>query len=144
MVITLKIVNASTPEQEDKIHQLVNHIYTEIFPKYFDDEEIQNFVQLNFLNISGRNERIGTLKESYQIIASLETICILIKSGNLDKTSYRHMFERNAQILNRLGLSFPFSPELFLNVKEDSCFTDMLYAKPANPVYHLRLFQLND
>ncbi len=70
----LKIVYASTTEQELKIKNLVEYFYSSVFPVYFSEEEISKFEKMNFLNILGKNELTGTLKESYQIISSLETL----------------------------------------------------------------------
>lgn len=104
----LKIVYASTTEQELKIKNLVEYFYSSVFPVYFSEEEISKFEKMNFLNILGKNELTGTLKESYQIISSLETLIFLIESNGLEKSKYQEMYERNVQILEELGFRFLF------------------------------------
>lgn len=130
--MTLKVVYASTPEQDKKIQYLVDYFYTDLLPKYFCDDDITKFIKMNFLNASGKNELTGTLKESYQIISSLETIQSLIESNDLSKKQYQEMFNKNVQILNELGLSFPFSYEQFLNKTNKSLESGSIYVKPAN------------
>ena len=58
----MKIVFASTPEQEEEIRNLVQKMYSTIFPNYFPDEDIKEFKQLNVLHTSTRHfEYFGTL-----------------------------------------------------------------------------------
>jgi hypothetical protein len=128
----LKIVYASTTEQELKIKNLVEYFYSSVFPVYFSEEEISKFEKMNFLNILGKNELTGTLKESYQIISGLETLIFLIESNGLEKSKYQEMYERNVQILEELGFSFPFSYEQFLQKRDFGLETDSVYIKPSN------------
>ncbi|WP_033829613.1 YhcU family protein [Bacillus andreraoultii] len=128
----MKIVYASTSEQEKKINSLVEYFYSTILPKYFSDKDINQFIQMNLLNVSGSNELSGTLKEAYQIISSLETICFLIESKSLREDKYQEMFDKNVHILNHLGLSFPFSYEQFLSEKNVSMEMGSIHVKAAN------------
>lgn len=125
----MKIVYASTSEQELKIKNLVEYFYTSIFPNYFSEEDVTKFEKMNFLNVLGKNVLNGTLKESYQIISSLETLIFLIESNGLEKNKYQQMYERNVQILEELGLSFPFSHEQFLNQRDFGLEADSVYIK---------------
>jgi hypothetical protein len=130
--LLLKIVYASTTEQEEKIIKLVDKFYSTILPKYFSDEEITNFIDMNFLNVQGTAELSGTLKESYQIISSLETLIFLIDSNGLYKEKYQEMFNKNVEILHELGLSFPFSYKQFTEKKDVSLESGSIYIKAAN------------
>ena len=38
---SVKVVFASTPNQEERIRELVDYFYTSIFPAYFSDEDIK-------------------------------------------------------------------------------------------------------
>ncbi len=128
----MKIMYASTPEQEKKVRQLVEYFYTVIFPKYFTDREISMFIDLNVLNMLNLNELQGTLKEAYQIISSLNTLCFLIESDSLAAEKGSRLFEKNAKILNDLGMSFPFSRDQFLREGNVSLESGSIYVKPAN------------
>lgn len=132
MGLILKIVYASTPEQEKKINHLVEYFYSKILPKYFTDKQINEFIKMNFLNINDFDNQSDTLKEAYQIIACLETICFLIESESLEKEKYQKMFNKNAQILNNLGFSFPFSYENFLETNNVSMEMGGIHVKAAN------------
>lgn len=132
MGLILKIVYASTPEQAKKINHLVEYFYSNILPKYFTDKQINEFIKMNFLNINDFDNQSDTLKEAYQIIACLETICFLIESESLEKEKYQKMFNKNAQILNNLGFSFPFSYENFLETKNVSMELGSIHVKAAN------------
>ena len=107
----------------------MEYFYTSIFPNYFSEEDVTKFEKMNFLNVLGKNELNGTLKESYQIISSLETLIFLIESNGLEKNKYQQMYERNVQILEELGLSFPFSHEQFLNQRDFGLEADSVYIK---------------
>lgn len=123
----VKTVYVQTEEQVERIQQLVEYMYKEIFPQYFTAEEIYEFRLLNFLNVKEQNPRDETLTESYQIIASLETIILMIESGVLDQEKYQHLFVHNAEQLSKIGYDFPFSYTSFLN---------KLWANNSQSTYH--------
>jgi len=128
----LKIVYASTPVQEEKIKNLVDYVYTSIFPLYFTDNEIRQFMDLNILNIQQKTELEGTLKESFQIISCLEILISLIESKKLYNQYYKNLFEKNVDILNNVGLSFPFTTKHFISNQNISNEAGSIYVKAAN------------
>lgn len=111
----MKTVYVQTDEQIERIQQLVEYMYSVIFPQYFTARKIDEFRLLNFLNADKRNTRDETLPESYQIITSLETIIFIIESGVLDIEKYQRLFIHNAEQLTKIGYDFPFSYTSFLN-----------------------------
>ncbi|WP_057767687.1 YhcU family protein [Cytobacillus praedii] len=128
----MKIVFASTPEQEEEIRNLVQKMYSTIFPNYFPDEDIKEFKQLNVLHTSTRHfEYFGTLKEAYQVIVSLQIITCILETENLGER-YEKIFDKNVSILHDFGLSFPFTFSNFYQGK--GMKNDMLsmYTKAAN------------
>lgn len=128
----MKVVLASTPEQENKITYLVDYFYTDIFPLFFNDEDIKKFEKMNFLCVTDKSDLTGTLKESYQIISSLEILIFLIESDSMYKEQYQIMFNKNAKILNELGITFPFTFEQFIE-KSASLFEEgSIFVKAAN------------
>ena len=48
----MKVVFASTPEQRIKIMELTKQLYSDVFPNYFTDEEIEEFKKQNILRFT--------------------------------------------------------------------------------------------
>ncbi|MFD2442998.1 YhcU family protein [Bacillus sp. CGMCC 1.16607] len=128
----MKVVYASTPEQEEKIKELIRHFYTVVFPLYFSDEEILDFKRLQVLSTSDRTfEDVGTLKDAYQAITSLQTLCHILEGNHLDP-KYDLLFNKNVDTLNELGLSFPFRYENFTCSKNLKAENLSVYSKADN------------
>ncbi|QVY62718.1 YhcU family protein [Cytobacillus gottheilii] len=129
----MKVVFASTPDQEQRIARLIQKFYADIFPKYFTDEEIKEFESLKVLHTSTRHfEYFGTLREAYQVICGLETIYSILEMAEIDE-KYEDMFSRNVEILERFELSFPFHFSQFSHEKEANTDTRFsVYTKAAN------------
>lgn len=112
--------------------ELINHFYTDIFPAYFSDRDIRKYERQKVLNMSESHfEQCGTLKDAYQVIASLQTLIAILESDTLDG-QYMETFYKNVSILEEYGLYFPFEYEQFIVsrlTKEDEL---SIYSKPAN------------
>ncbi|MBP3040343.1 DUF5365 family protein [Bacillaceae bacterium Marseille-Q3522] len=104
----MKIVFASTSLQYDIIKELINQMYSEIFPYYFSDSEIVKYQQQKVLQLSlEQQSQFSTLKEAFQIIASLQVIIsILDNVQNCEK--YQVLFQKNVTILQSFDFYFPF------------------------------------
>lgn len=128
----MKVVTASTPEQEEYIKELVNYIYTEVFPQFFTDDYIAEIANLHVLIPKTDGLYNGTLKEAFQLISSLQALIAVIESVKSDGVleAYCEIYEKNTAILDEYGYSFPFSIETFSKPKEDiiSC-----YSSPSSP-----------
>lgn len=130
----MKIVFASTPGQEEEINELVRYIYTHIFPLYFDDEEIKEFERLKVLYTSHQySDEYGTLKDAFQVMASLQTIISVLELPSLDE-EYSTLFNKNAEILHKFGLFFPFSYDQFIEAKSMHKCLFSIYTKAANQI----------
>jgi len=128
----LKIVYASTPGQEEKIVELANYFYTDIFPLYFTDEDIQDFERLEVLHIRPEQfERFSTLGDAFQVITSMQTLISILESGNIPK-KYQMMFRKNVQILTNYGISFPFNYSQFSESNHIHLEYISTYTKAAN------------
>lgn len=104
----MKVVFASTPTQEERIDELIQTFYSRIFPFYFSDKEISKFERLKVLTITPEKaQQLSTLKTSYQVIASLQTLVNILEAPQ-DKHRYKHLFAKNVQILEDLDIFFPF------------------------------------
>lgn len=126
----MKIVFASTPDQEEKINELVKRFYRDIFPMYFSDKDIKNFEDQNVLN-NETAQLDGTLKEAYHVIASLQTLLSILESRIL---SYDHqaLYDKNVETLHEYGFIFPFSYDEFIYARENKTTFFSTYTQAAN------------
>lgn len=128
----MKIVFASTPDQEEMIKELIRTFYRDVFPLYYSDKDINEFEKLKVLHTSTRHfEYFGTLKEAYQVITSLQTLISILQSQEPQR-KYKDIFQTNTEILKEYGLFFPFDYEHFLEARsiKDNVFS--IYTKAAN------------
>jgi hypothetical protein len=130
--LSVKIVFASIPSQEEEINDLVRHIYSNIFPNYFSDAEIKEFIQIKVLHTSTHYfNDINTLKEAFQVMASLQTIISILESEELDDC-YSMIFSKNVSTLLKFSLFFPFDFEQFVEAKSKKKYIFSVYTKAAN------------
>lgn len=128
----MKVVFASTPDQQEKIMELVDQIYSEVFPLYFSDSKIAKFREQNILNLSGSMcNQLDTLKDAYQVIASLQTLIHILASKKLDD-QYMEKYYKNVSILEEYGLYFPLEYKQFIEAKVENNSKLSMYTKVAN------------
>ncbi|WP_223700911.1 DUF5365 family protein [Sutcliffiella deserti] len=115
----MKVVYASTPEQEDHIGELVQHLLTNIFPYYFTDKEIEKLENQLSLHTEAVHDTFtdynGTLKEAFHIISCLQSIIAVIETIQHENiiSAHREIFKRNVNLLSGFGFSFPYSIDQF-------------------------------
>lgn len=126
--LQVKIVFASTPGQEEEICGLVRYIYSSVFPLYFTDKEISEFEQLKVLHTP---EDFNTLKDAFQVMASMQTVISILESPALDE-QYAVLFNKNVTTLQEFGLFFPFEFEQFVEAKNMKNSMFSVYIKAAN------------
>ena len=130
----MKVVFASTNGQEEKIKELINQFYTDVFPLYFSDEDIQKYEKLRVLQASNSHfEQFGTLKDAYQVIASLQTLIAILERASLDG-EYIETFYKNVSILEEYGLYFPFEYKQFEESRMEKSDEFSMYTKAANKI----------
>lgn len=113
----MKIVFASTPGQEEKVVELVQDIYTNIFPRYFSDDEIKRFEQNKVLQLVQSNfAGFDTLRDAYSVITCLQTIISILETIE-PQIEYKCIFDKNASMLTEMGMNFPFVFNQFKNVR---------------------------
>lgn len=128
----VKVVFASTPDQEEKIQDLIRAFYRDIFPLYYSDHDIKEFERLQVLHTTTRHfEYFGTLKEAYQVITSLQTLISILEKAE-PQTKYKMLFQNNAAILKEFGIFFPFEFEQFIEAKNVKNELFSIYSKAAN------------
>lgn len=129
----MKVLIASTAEQEEKIKQLVRQLKEEILPCFFAEEELQNMYEFGVLQLTDSHFRLfDTLHESFQVISSLQTIVSILETGEPASlpSHYQEIFEKNTLILQEFDINFPFFLSQFTNKKSDVSY--LTYAVPAN------------
>jgi len=128
----VKVVFASTPDQQEKIMELIRQLYSDVFPNYFSDDEIAEFERLNVLHISSSQfEQLDTLKDAFQVITSLQTLISILESESLDE-QYIETYYKNISILAQYGLNFPFEFQQFVDLKITGNNELSIYSKAAN------------
>jgi hypothetical protein len=127
----MKIVTASTPEQENFIQELVEYMYSEVFPQYFSDEYIKELKSLHVLLPENTELYNGTLKEAFQLISGMQALIAVIETIRHEELDehHREIFDKNTLILEEYGYKFPLTIDHFLNAKEE-CIS--LYSKPTS------------
>ncbi|MEH7222749.1 DUF5365 family protein [Bacillus sp. JJ1566] len=129
----MKIVVASTPVQELHITELIDYMYSSIFPIYFEDEYIGKLEEWNVL--APKEEDVyynRTLDKAFKVISSLQAIIAVLETIQEEgyQKNYGEIFAKNVQILNDYGYLFPFTIEEFQSVNNPEVLSK--YSKPAN------------
>ncbi|HZH59128.1 MAG TPA: DUF5365 family protein [Metabacillus sp.] len=130
----MKVVVASTNEQENHIAELVEQLYTDIFPRFFPDEKIMELKKLNVLQPQASDQMYNaTLKDAFQIISSLQALVAvldLLQDGK-HEDEYKDIFERNTKNLNDYGYFFPLTFSQFKDAEsQEGQFSQFI--RPAN------------
>ncbi|MFK2825896.1 DUF5365 family protein [Bacillus sp. B190/17] len=129
----MKVLIASTREQEETIRELVQHLKVDIFPRFFEKEELQEMYEVGVLQLEDNHFSLfGTLQEAFRVISSLQTIVFILETKEPASLPlhYQEIFEKNVMILQRFDISFPFYLSHFTNKKSYISYLD--YATPAN------------
>lgn len=128
----MKVVFASTPDQQEKITELIRQLYSDVFPNYFTDDEIAKFERHNVLHISSSQfEQLDTLKDAFQVITSLQTLISILESNRLEE-QYIETYYKNISILEQYGLYFPFEFQQFVDSKVSGNCDLSIYSRAAN------------
>lgn len=113
----VKIIFASTPGQEEKVMELVQDMYSVIFPRYFSDDEIKRFEQNKVLQpVQSNFAGFDTLRDAYKVITCLQTIISILEMIE-PQIEYKCIFDKNASMLTEMGMYFPFEYNQFKNLR---------------------------
>ncbi|WP_096155423.1 MULTISPECIES: DUF5365 family protein [Bacillus] len=134
----MKVVLAATPEQEEHIGELIQHLVTNVLPYYITDEEIESYPLFFFPELHNDLEKMfplynGTIKDALAIISSLQTIIILLETVQTEPIEHKHreIFTKNVVLLKEYGFTFPFSMDQFSQEERKQVFFSR-YAKATN------------
>lgn len=130
----MKCVIASTNEQEKKLEELIDYIYSAIFPRYFTDQQIKEFLDLGVLQIDAEQlVRLYTLKTAFQVMSSLQVVITILEMpfAGTEMVHREKLLEKNIRNLNKCELLFPFTYQYFLNASKER--TNIMLSKFVNP-----------
>ncbi|KGP71190.1 DUF5365 family protein [Pontibacillus yanchengensis] len=112
----MKIVTASTPEQQEYVRSTVRYFYNNLFPCFFSSSYINDLHNLEVLQVTHIED--FTLKEIMEITAALQTLqsileCLIDGAHILE---YKQAFQNNQRILEKHFIHFPFRCEDFQKI----------------------------
>ncbi|WP_051348436.1 DUF5365 family protein [Peribacillus kribbensis] len=135
----MRVVYASTTEQEQEIAELVQFFYESVFPLYFTKKDIMKFKEMGVLQTTTKTyDYFGTLKDAFHVMTSLNVILTVLEKkrmnlDNLDCAEDRleELFFTNASLLNKYGIYFPLSFDQFSYLHNPAKDLN-LFTAPAN------------
>lgn len=130
----MKIEYASTPEQEHHISELVDYIYSSIFPIHFSDDYIMKLCELKVLTPKEEDMYYNsTLSKAFHVISSLQALIAVIETVQCEeiKDNHEEIFEKNVNTLSEYGYSFP------LKLEEFSCVRAEVFSQFSKPTNHI-------
>ncbi|VEF48810.1 YhcU [Bacillus freudenreichii] len=130
----MRVVFAASLEQKKMIKDLIDHLYHSVFPLYFDEVEIEELLRWEVLDTpSEKEEWLETANDAYRIIVALQVLILLLEVRSLpgENGDYQKIFCRNKGILEKYGLSFPFTYKQFSSLHNPGLAFSM-FASPAN------------
>jgi len=131
----MRVVLASTKEQEEKIEELIQYMYSFIFPKYFKDCEIDTFIDIKVLHVDpSEQDQLYTLTIAFKAIASLQAIIHILELSNqtTDRSHLACLFDKNVKILEETGLFFPFLYKNFIPKNNETLNHCSIFSPASN------------
>ncbi|QDP40397.1 DUF5365 family protein [Radiobacillus deserti] len=110
----MKVVTASTPEQQSYMKEQLEDLYDRVFPCFFPISYIKQLKEFKLLQ-PARLEEL-TMVEILEVIAAVQTISTILETLHKNQTAievYEEAFHKNASILNKYDIDFPFELEDF-------------------------------
>ncbi|MBM7694260.1 hypothetical protein JOC77_003704 [Peribacillus deserti] len=134
----MRVVFASTIEQEQEISDLVHYFYESVFPMYFTKRDILQFKEIGVLQTTTKSyDYFGTLKDAFHVMTSLNVILTVLekKRVNIEMAEERleELFFHNANLLNKYGIYFPLSFDQFSYIHTPTKDLN-LFINPANEI----------
>ncbi|GIN19341.1 DUF5365 family protein [Siminovitchia fordii] len=130
----MRVVFAASLEQKKMISDLIDHLYHSVFPLYFEEGEIKDFIRWEVLKTPEEEEEwLETASNAFHIIASLQVLISLLELDSLpvNHPEYQRIFTQNKWILERYHISFPFTYCQFSSLhRHDMAFG--MFSKAAN------------
>lgn len=130
----MRVVYAASLGQKKMINELIDELYNSVFPLYFEEGEIKEFILWEVLKTPDeREEWLETANDAFRIIAALHVLISLLKLNSLpmDHPEYQSIFSKNKRVLERYHISFPFTYCQFSALhRPDEAFS--MFSRAAN------------
>jgi len=125
----MKVVTASTPEQQSYVRSLLDHFHRSILPSFFSESYVEDLKAFGVLNQVELEEY--SLQEIMEVTVALQTLqhileCVL-EYGKYPQLARK--FQRNQEILERHQFYFPFR---FQDFTPSEYEVNLASVKPAN------------
>ncbi|QHE52444.1 DUF5365 family protein [Pontibacillus sp. HMF3514] len=125
----MKVVTASTPEQQSYVRSLLDHFHRSILPSFFSESYVDDLKTFGVLCQEDLDEY--TLQEIMEVTAALQTIqhileCLLENDAS---PQLARKFDRNQKIIEGHQIYFPFCFQDFTTTVSEF---DLASVKPAN------------
>jgi len=125
----MKVVTASTPEQQSYVRSLLDYFHEKVLPSFFSESYVHDLKMFGVLNHADLDEY--SLNEILEVTAALQTLQHILECVQ-EKDESPHLarkFRKNQEILERHRLYFPFRYQDFA---EGEFEWDLSNATPAN------------
>lgn len=104
----MRVITASTPEQHQYIKELILHLQTVSYPKYFTKSYIEELVAFNLLT-SPTNLEDLSMTAVLEITAALQTVSTVLETINpTEIKDYEQVFNQNIDTLKKYEINVPF------------------------------------
>ncbi len=125
----MKVVTASTPEQQSYVRSLLDHFHRSILPSFFSKSYVDDLETFGVLCQVDLDEY--TLQEIMEVTAALQTIQHILECLLEDGASPQlaQKFDRNQKIIESHQIYFPFRFQDFTTTDFEF---DLASVKPAN------------
>ncbi|SDL68532.1 DUF5365 family protein [Sediminibacillus halophilus] len=111
----MKVITASTSEQQEYALSLMKEIYDRILPEYFSEGYIAKLKSFQLMDIPSLQEL--SLAEIFEVTTALQTITSILDTHLQQGTGigeYEDTFQKNIRILGSYHINFPFTLRDFL------------------------------
>jgi len=125
----MKVVTASTPEQQSYVRSLLDHFHRSILPSFFSKSYVDDLKTFGVLDQVELEDY--SLQEIMEVTAALQTVQHILECV-MEHGEYPHLaqrFQHNQEILERHQFYFPFRFQDFIPSEYE---LDLTSVKPAN------------
>ncbi|WP_407272787.1 DUF5365 family protein [Radiobacillus sp. PE A8.2] len=105
----MKVITASTPDQQAYVKELIENLYSRIFPCFFTTTYISELKDFELMRVPNLSEL--SLHEIMEVTAAIQTISTILETiaqTEEELESYNSVFKKSTAILNNYHIDFPF------------------------------------
>ncbi|WP_026570181.1 DUF5365 family protein [Sediminibacillus terrae] len=106
----MRVITASTSEQQEYVRSLMEEIYNRILPEYFSKGYIAKLKNFQLMDIPSLQEL--SLTEIFEVTTALQTIMSILDTHlqrGAEIKEYEDTFQKNIRMLDGYHINFPFN-----------------------------------